>query len=158
MLVVPGDGRVRLEKLAFNEDQAGLLGVEPGPLTAARAEHCLAGDRGTGALQRVKSAKTPDDANQVADRLARTARIVRGRCFGRPLLHPQPFGPHDSPWLAISREARSHLSLLPQYAPQVARIYRKTVASPLTPSCVYIRHVIFSRQRLDAVVYLAYHR
>lgn len=54
VLVVPASGAARLERLSVTVDQARWLGIEPGPLTAARMAHILVDEKGPRVLRRLR--------------------------------------------------------------------------------------------------------
>ena len=71
VLIVPGDGKPRMEKLAVTDRQAKSLGIDNGPLTAKRLEAVLGNnDQKTGLLQRLARPSNSEEAKQIAASLA----------------------------------------------------------------------------------------
>lgn len=60
VLVVPAGGTPRVELLSVTPQQAQVLGIEAGPLTADRLQQALANSRNTGVLQRLRSPAESD--------------------------------------------------------------------------------------------------
>jgi len=61
LLVIPGDGPARFERVAVSEPQAHVLGVEPGLLTAELAQDVLSPTERRGVLKRLRVPE-PDNA------------------------------------------------------------------------------------------------
>jgi CHAT domain-containing protein/Flp pilus assembly protein TadD len=70
VLIVPADGKARLEKLTVDAAQAKVLGVDPGPLTGRRLSAALSNGRGTGVIDRLRRADAENAARGVASALA----------------------------------------------------------------------------------------
>jgi tetratricopeptide (TPR) repeat protein len=70
VLIVPPEGKTRLEKLAINAIQAKILGVDVGPLTGKRLSAALSDEKGAGVLDRLRKADSPEGVQEVASALA----------------------------------------------------------------------------------------
>jgi CHAT domain-containing protein len=70
VVVVSADGAPRIERLSVDRNQAEVLGVDPGPLTAKRLARALANDQGSGVLERVSTTEDAARARLAAPGLA----------------------------------------------------------------------------------------
>ncbi len=70
VLVVPGNAPARIERISVGTEQAGPLGIEPGPLTAARLAQVFSNAQDTGLLQRLRRAATAEATGQAVPGLA----------------------------------------------------------------------------------------
>lgn len=76
VLVVPGRGEPRLEKLLVTEDLAPALETQAGPLTVVALYKMLANDRQTGVLQPLRGAKEPANKDQLAAAMTAMWRLL----------------------------------------------------------------------------------
>jgi len=70
VIVISAGEEPRLERLSIDRNQADVLAVDPGPLTAKRLRRALANDRGSGVLERVSMADDAARARLAAPGLA----------------------------------------------------------------------------------------
>jgi CHAT domain-containing protein len=70
LLVLRAGAAPRLEKLTVDKQQAETLGIEPGPLTAARLSQALSNSKQTGALQLLRQSAKPEQAAAATQKLA----------------------------------------------------------------------------------------
>ncbi len=76
VLVVPGGGPARVERITVSQEVSSGLGVEAGPLTAARLAGALNNADGTGVLQRLRAATTPEKTREVTPALAALWQVL----------------------------------------------------------------------------------
>jgi RNA polymerase sigma factor (sigma-70 family) len=70
VLIVPPEGKPRLERLALDESHAKALGADAGPLTGQRLSKVLSDEKGTGVLDQLSRADSIERAQAIAPALA----------------------------------------------------------------------------------------
>jgi hypothetical protein len=70
VLIVPAEGKARLEKLTLDKTEARVLGVDAGPLTGWRVSRALSNEKSRGVLDQLRRADTPEAVEKVAPALA----------------------------------------------------------------------------------------